>query len=121
MAAEKATLTHNGFRAGAREDLTKGGIPALSLVEQFQSPQAARAAMAFYDALNKSLAGGAFKSFSVPGIPGAQGLTDVTNQGVNVAFTDGQYYYLVGQGGGGAAAIAAMNAAALHLYSRVHS
>jgi hypothetical protein len=121
MAAEKAMLTQNGFRAGAREDLTNGGTPGLSLVEQFQSPQAAHAAMAFYDALNKSGAGPGFKAFSVPGIPGAQGLTDVTNHGVNVAFTDGQYYYLVGQGGGGAAAIAAMNSAALHLYHRVHS
>jgi hypothetical protein len=60
------------------------------IVERFQSPQAARAAMAFYDAQFK--AGGGNESFPVPGIPGAQGLTDVTNHGVNVAFTDGPYY-----------------------------
>jgi hypothetical protein len=121
LAAEKAMLTRNGFRAGAREDLTQGPIPGLSLVEQFQSPQAARAAMTFYDALNKSDTGGGFKSFSVHGIPGAQGLTDAANQGVNIAFSDGPYYYLVGEAGGGAAKIAALNAAALHLYNRVHS
>jgi hypothetical protein len=121
LAAEKAMLIHNGFQSGAREDLTRGPIPALSIVEQFQSPQAARAALAFYDALNKSDAGPAFKAFSVHGIPGAQGLADATGHGVNIAFTDGPYYYLVGEGGGGAARIAALNAAATHLYNRVHS
>jgi hypothetical protein len=112
-------LTRNGFRAGAREDLRNGLTPGLSVVEQFKSPQAARAAMAFYDAQNKSGAAGGFKSFSVPGIPGAKGLTDVTNHGVTVAFTGGYYYYMVSQAGGGGAAIATMNAAALHLYHRV--
>jgi len=121
LAAEKAMLTHNGFRAGAREDLTNGGTPGLSIVEQFQSPQTARVALAFYGALNKSGAGGGFKSFSVHGVPGAQGLTDVNNSGVNIAFSDGPYYYLVGREGGGAAAIAALNSAAVHLYHRVHS
>jgi hypothetical protein len=120
-AAEKAMLTHNGFRAGAREALTQGPTPGLSIVEQFQSPQAARAALAFYDALNKNDAGPAFRAFSVHGIPGAQGLTDVTNHGVNIAFSDGPYYYLVGEEGGGPAKIAALNSAALHLYHRVHS
>jgi hypothetical protein len=71
-AAEKAMLTHNGFRAGAREELTNAGIPGVSIVEQFQSPQAARVALAFYDALNNNDAGPAFKAFSVHGIPGAR-------------------------------------------------
>jgi hypothetical protein len=118
-AAEKAMLIRNGFRAGASEHLRNGLTPGWSLVEQFRSLQAARAAMTFYDALNKQGAGGGFKSFSVPGIPGAKGLTDVTNHQVNVAFTAGPYYYLVGQAGGGAAVIAAINSAALHLYHRV--
>jgi hypothetical protein len=118
-AAERAMLTRNGFRQGAREDLRNGLTPGWSLVEEFRSPQDARAAMAFYDAQNKNGAGGGFKSFSVPGIPGAKGLTDDTNHGVNIAFTAGGYYYMVGQAGGGAVAIATMNAAALRLYHRV--
>ena len=46
-AAEKAMLGSNGFREGAREDLTNGGTAGLSIVEQFRSAEAARAALAF--------------------------------------------------------------------------
>jgi hypothetical protein len=119
-AAEKAMLGSNGFREGAREDLANGGTAGLSIVEQFRSPEAARAALAYYVALSKTGASGTFQAFSVHGIPGAEGLGDSNNSGVNIAFTDGPYYYLVGQMGGGPATIAGLNAAVLHLYHRVH-
>jgi hypothetical protein len=120
-AAEKAMLSRNGFRDAVREDLTNGGTGGLSLVEQFRSAQAARAALAFEVALIKAGDAGNFKAFSVNGIPGAVGLGDVNNSGVNIAFSDGPYYYLVGELGGGPTTIAALNSAAVHLYHRVHS
>jgi prepilin-type processing-associated H-X9-DG protein len=120
VAAERAMLRRDHFREAAREDLSNGGTAGLSIVEQFGSPQAARAALLFYVAQIKAGESGNFESFSVHGIPGAEGLGDKHNSGVNIAFSDGPYYYLVGQEGGGPTAIAGLNAAALHLYRRVH-
>jgi hypothetical protein len=37
-----------------------------------------------------------YKAFAVTGIPGALGLADTASPAVNVAFTSGDYYYLVG-------------------------
>lgn len=120
-AAEKAMLRHSGFREAAREDLINGGnTGGLSVVEQFRTPQAARTALAFYVMLIKQGETGTFKPFSVRGIPQAQGLTDVNNSGVNIAFSDGPCYYLVGEMAGGPTAVAELNAAALRLYRRVH-
>jgi hypothetical protein len=120
-AAETEMLRRTGFRRAAREDLINGGnTGGLSVVEQFRTAQAARAALAFYVGLAKTPDPGMFKPFTVHGIPRAYGLGDTENSGVNIAFSDGPYYYLVGEMGGGPTTIAELNAAALHLYRRVH-
>ena len=119
-AAEKAMLLRNGFREGARENLMNGGTAGLSVVEQFRSPQAARAALAFYITMLKSQSRGTLDIFPVHGIPGAQGLAYVHSAGVNIAFSDGSYYYLVGEAAGGATTIATLNAAVRHLDHRLH-
>jgi hypothetical protein len=44
----------------------------------------------------------------------------VPGGGINIAFSDGAYYYLVGQESGSQTAIANLNAAARDLYHGVH-
>jgi hypothetical protein len=64
--------------------------------------------------------------FPVQGIPDARGFESISNSssGRNVAFADGDYYYIVGAGwsGGSTNAVSrgAVAAAALALYHRVH-
>jgi hypothetical protein len=124
--AEKEMLHRNGFRLGVHEDLMSAGTGGASIVEQFRSPAAARDAFAFYASQYKSpesqAFGGTYAPFKVSGIPGAVGfsLGGVNGGGINIVFTDGAYYYLVGQEGGSASAIAHLAAAARHLYDRVH-
>jgi hypothetical protein len=116
-------LSRDGFRAVAREDLMSSGKAGLSLVEQFRSSTAARDALAFYVSQFKAPAApsGVFTPFKVSGIPGAIGFSvGPAANGINIAFSDGAYYYLVGQEGGSAAAIAKLSAAARHVYHRVH-
>ncbi len=121
--AEKAMLTREGFKAGAVENLT-GPAPdqGLSIVEQFRSPTAARAALAFYISQQKEpkvqSTDGAFAAFKVSGVLGAVGYT-LGGSGANIAFAQGDYYYLVGREGGSRANIAGLSAAARHLYQRV--
>jgi hypothetical protein len=124
--AEKAMLSRDGFRLGVHEDLMSGGTGGASIVQQFRSPAAARDALAFYVSQYKApeaqAVGGAYAPFKVSGIPGAVGFSrgGVNGGGINVVFTDGAYYHLVGQEGGSQTAIANLTAAARHLYHRVH-
>jgi hypothetical protein len=123
---EKAMLSRDGFRVGVHEDLMSGSTGGASVVQQFRSPAAARDALAFFVAESKTPAaaatGGAYAPFKVAGIPRAVGFSrgGVNGGGLNIVFTDGAYYYFVGQEGGSAAAVAKLNAAARHLYQRVH-
>ena len=119
-AAEKAMLRRDGFRAGVHEDLMNGGTGAASIVEQFRSPQAAADAQAFY--LKQFRALGRYAPFKVTGIPHAAGFSvgGVNGGGINIVFSDGAYYHLVGREAGSPAAVAKLNAAARHLYQRVH-
>lgn len=124
-AAEKAMLTREGFKSGAVENLT-GPAPdeGLSIVEQFRSPTAARDALGFYISQQKApqveSSEGTYASFKVSGIPGAVGYTlGGATGGANIAFTQGDDYYLVGRGGGSPPAIAGLSAAARHLYQRI--
>jgi hypothetical protein len=123
-AAEKAVLKRDGFRAGAHEDLMSGnGKGGASVVEQFRSPQAAADALGFYLTQFKAnpASAGAYKPFKVTGIPHAVGFSlGGTRGGINIIFSDGAYYYLVGQEGGSTADIANLSAAARHFYHRVH-
>jgi hypothetical protein len=119
-ASERAMLSRNGFREGVRENLVNGGTAGLSVVGRFRSPQAARAALAFYVQLLKSHSPGAVDFFPVHGIPGAQGIAYAHGAAVNIAFSNGSYYYLVGEAAGGATRTATLNTAARHLYHRLH-
>jgi hypothetical protein len=125
-AAEKAMLTREGFRAGAVENLTGDGTAdgGLSVLEQFRSSTAARGALAYYVSNQKEpqvqSSDGTYASFKVPGIPGAAGYSlGGAAGGINIAFTQGEYYYLVGREGGSPHDVAGLNAAARHLYQRV--
>jgi hypothetical protein len=123
-AAETAMLKRDGFRAGVHEDLMSGdGTGGASVVEQFRSPQAATDALGFYLTQFKAnpASAGAYQPFKVTGTPHAVGFSlGATAGGINIVFSDGAYYYLVGQEGGSTAAIANLNTAARHLYHRVH-
>ena len=117
-------LKRDGFRAGVHEDLMSGdGAGGASIVEQFRSSQAAADALDFYLTESKAnpASAGAYQPFKVTGIPHAAGFSlGGTAGGINIIFSDGAYYYLVGREGGGTAAIANLNTAARHLYHRVH-
>jgi len=124
-AAEKAMLTREGFRAGAIENLT-GGQPdnGLSIVQQFRSFAAARAALAYYVSDLKKpqvqASDGTFAAFKVTGIPGAAGYSlGGATGGINIGFAQGDYYYLVGREGGSPRDVAGLKAAARHLYQRM--
>jgi hypothetical protein len=124
-AAEKAMLTREGFKTGAVENLT-GPAPdqGLSMVEQFRSPTAAREALGFYISHQKEpkvqSTDGTYAAFKISGIPGAVGFTlGGATGGANIAFTHGDYYYLIGREGGSPPAIAGLDAAARHQYQRV--
>ena len=124
VASEKAMLKRDGFRVAVHEDLTNGSAGGASIVLRFRSPQAAADAFGFYlrqfKAGNPGSAGG-YQSFKVTGIPHAVGFSiGGIAGGINIVFHDGAYYYLVGQEAGSKARIAKLNAAARHLYQRVH-
>ena len=119
VASETNRLTRLGFVAGAHEDLTGSGRDGASIVEQFKSPAGARSELAKVVKGFRAGTGGP-TTFPVPGIPGAVGLAATGAE--NVAFTSGNYYYLVGAivPAVNARSKAAIIAAATHLYRRVH-
>lgn len=121
-AAEKAMLTREGFHAGATENFTTADTSGISVVDEFRSVTAARDALAFYVSRLKApgSTAGTYVPFRVPGTPGAMSFSlGGVSGGINVAFAQGDYYYLVGTGGGGPPAIAELNAAARRLYHQV--
>ena len=126
-AAEKAMLIREGFQVGVTEQLAHDGMAGqgLSLFEQFRSAATARSALAYYISDQKKAdvqaADGTYKSFKVSGIPGAVGFSvGGTAGGINIAFADGKYYYLVGREGGTPHDVAGLKTAAQRLYRRVH-
>jgi hypothetical protein len=93
---------------------------AVSVVERFHSPAGARSELAYQ---GRPLAGQTLERYHVPGIPGAVGWSvryDHDATGMNVAFTTGSFYYLVGASvsrtGHGAPTRASLAAAAQFLY-----
>jgi hypothetical protein len=121
VASETKRLTGLGFVAGASEDLTGPSGGGVSMAEQFKTPRGARAELANEVKVFKAQADGP-KAFPVTGIPGALGLAATGAPGVNVAFTSGDYYYLVGAivPAVSASSEAAISTAAKRLYRRVH-
>jgi len=122
-----ARLQRLGFTGAAREQLEAdagGGAEAISVVERFGAPSAARAEL--QGQLAQLQAQGGFTSFAVPGIPGARGLATTPGgavSGVNVAFAKGADTYLVGIGAPAgrspSPSRADLIAAAKRLYARV--
>jgi hypothetical protein len=121
--AEIARLRKLGFVAGVNENLITAGNQnryGLSAVQQFSSAKSATAELVFVATSEPRT------SFPVHGIPGARGFESISNQnnGRNVAFADGDYYYIVGAGWGGGSSNAVLRstlaAAAVVLYHRVH-
>jgi hypothetical protein len=103
-----ARLERLGFVAGVDEQL-HGLYPqrseALSVVEQFHSATGARAELAHQRATLASTRGQHLTRFGVAGIPDAVGwsVADGRTRGLNVVFTSGSFYYLVGAGTSGTA------------------
>jgi hypothetical protein len=122
--AETRMLAGNGFRVAAKEDLDHQGMAGLSLVERFGSPAAAREALRFYVAKFRRVGGAnEFAFFPVAGVPGAVGfrLGGAGGAGSNVAFADGDYYYLLGEEGSGPGPQNSLGAATRRLYHHVHA
>ncbi|HET9718571.1 MAG TPA: hypothetical protein VFP55_00685 [Solirubrobacteraceae bacterium] len=122
-AVETRMLARNGFRGTAEETLDDRGVAGLSLAARFGSPAAARAALRYYVAKFRRLGGSAaeFALFPVAAVPGAVGfrLGSAGGAGSNIAFADGDYYYLLGEEGSGPAIQGGLGAAAGSLYRRV--
>lgn len=123
-AREAARLRSLGFVAAVRERLAPaGGGPAeaISVVQQFDTPSAARAELAF-----ETRQAPGSTPFAVPAIPGARGFGGSSSEssGQNVAFSKGSNFYLIGAGAPHGVAMpsrAALIAAARHLYGRLPS
>jgi hypothetical protein len=112
-----------GFVAGARENLTgPEGRSGVSIAEQFKTLGGARSELANEVKVFKATVATGYKAFAVTGIPGAIGLADTASSAVNLAFTSGDYYYLVGAFVSAVTANseATIIAAASRLYQRVH-
>jgi hypothetical protein len=113
---DAARLKKDGFAGGISEHLhwQARNIDGLSIVVQLGSHAAASKYLTIYNGLATP--------FTVSGIPAARGFGD--SGGINVAFADGDYAYLVGAGWQPNATqrvsrTQLMNAAKL-LYRRVH-
>jgi hypothetical protein len=119
IASETARLERIGFVTAASQNLNSAQGAGISLVEQFRAPAGARSE--FVHSVATFTAGPGRMKFPVPGIPGAAGFGGSgPGQGVNVAFADGDYYYLVGEEPNARANRAAVIASAQKLYHRVH-
>jgi hypothetical protein len=122
-----ARLKRLGFIAAVRERLapTSGGTDeAISIAQQFPSVGAAGSELL---AETTPIAGHVgYTPFAVSGIPGAHGFAASNNgfSGINVAFADGSYFYLIGAGWPNGLSTpptkATLIAAAQRLYHRVH-
>jgi hypothetical protein len=120
LSSETARLKRIGFVAAATLNLNGAGGGGVSLVEQFRSAVGPRSELA--GAVASDNGGSGVVTFHVPGIPHVVGFGGVgADQGVNVAFADGNYYYyLVGEQASTPANRAAVIASAQKLYHRVN-
>jgi hypothetical protein len=121
--AEIARLHRLGFVAGISEQLTSANNQnryGLTDAEQFSSAKSAEAEVAHSTVVN-----GPWTVFSVPGVPGARGFEESAagEGGRNIAFSHGNFVYLIGSGWQATAANgvprATMVAVARKLYQRV--
>ena len=119
LKSETARLKRLGFVAAATLDLNSSQGDGISLVEQFRSPAGPRSELANTLATVNGGPAGQVR-FAAPGIPHSAGFgAPGSNNGVNVAFADGDYYYLVGEQPNARANRAGVIASAQKLYHRV--
>jgi hypothetical protein len=119
LKGETARLKRIGFVTAASQNLNSAQGAGISVVEQFRSP--AGAGSEFRNSVATFTAGPGQVKFPVSGIPHAAGFGGTgPNAGVNVAFADGDYYYLVGEQPNAPANRAAVIRSAQKLYHRVH-
>lgn len=117
-ARSQATLTTDGFVAGAHQSLAWPArrLDGLSIVVELKSAAGARHEVTLYRSQYPNMT-----SFTVSGIPGAYGFAD--SGGENIVFASGPFQYLVGagwsQGSTAHPTQAQLSAAALRLYRRV--
>lgn len=117
--SETARLKRIGFVAAASLNLNSSQGAGISLVERFRSPAGPRSELANTLATVNGGPAGQVR-FSVPGIPKSAGFGAAgSNSGVNVAFADGDYYYVVGEQPNAPANRAGVIASAQKLYHRV--
>ena len=116
---ETARLERIGFVAAASVNLSSSQGYGISLVEQFRSPVGPHAELANTLATVNGGPTGQVR-FSVRTIPNSAGFgSPGSNHGVNVAFADGDYYYVVGEQPNAPANRAGVIASAQKLYDRV--
>jgi hypothetical protein len=119
----KTELNRLGFVAGVHKNLIgPRGLPGVSNVEAFRSPDAARAELAAEVQKLKKIPG--HVPFPVAGIPAALGIGFRRSPpAVNVAFTSGDNFYVVGKELPSLtnSAEQTLIAAARHLYHRLRS
>ena len=124
LGSETARLRQLGFVAAINQNLKGRGQGALSVVEQFRSPASARSEFAHELAIFEGQAGTSFVPFKVSGVPGAVGFGESgpSGGGINVAWADGDYYYLVGETVPSItkSTESTLTTAAHHLYRRTH-
>lgn len=117
--SETVRLKQIGFVAAATLNLISSQGAGISLVEQFRSPAGPRSELANILATVNGGPAGQVR-FSVPGVPHSAGFGGSgSNNGVNVAFADGDYYYVVGEQPNAPANRAGAIASAQRLYHRV--
>ena len=117
--SETARLKRIGFVAAASLNLNSSQGDGISLVEQFRSPAGPRSELANTLATVDGGPPGQVR-FSVPAIPHSAGFgAPGSDNGVNVAFADGDYYYVVGEQPNAPANRAGVVASAETLYHRV--
>jgi hypothetical protein len=94
--SQRAELNRLGFVAGVHKNLIgPRGRAGVSNVEAYRSPDAARAELAAEVRKLKKISG--YVPFPVTGIPGAVGIGFRNPPGINVAFTSGDNFYVVGE------------------------
>ncbi len=120
LQSETARLKRLGFVAAATLNLGSSQGDGLSMVEQFRSPAGPRSELANTLATVNGGPSGQVR-FPAPRIPHSAGFgAPGSNNGVNVAFANGDYFYVVGEQPNARANRAGVIASAQELYRRVH-
>jgi hypothetical protein len=129
QAADAAALRRNGFRTAVVEQMSPTRLVAndggVSVVIEFASPAAAKReqVIQLHSAIASQGPGPPLKSFTVPGVPGADGFTASGGHGTgaaNVVFREGSCVLLIGDADAPGSLSAPLIHAAAAVYRRTH-